>query len=249
MEARGIRVQVLPDLEAMSLQAVCLFVEISKGTLAQREKFVAALSGGTTPRRFYHLMGSAPYREKVDWGRVHLFWADERCVPKEDQASNFKIVFDALLSVVPIPGKNIHAMRTGEGPEQGARQYEEELRTFFGSRGAPVFDLILLGMGEDGHTASLFPGSHVLQERSRLVVPVYLGEPRKDRITLTLPVLNQARHILFLVAGHSKARAVRAILGKGDERKHYPAGLVHPVEGQVVWLMDEEAASEMKERA
>ena len=247
-EERGVRIQVLPDLEAISHQAVHLFIKISKSSFAQKEKFVVALSGGSTPERFYHLIGSHPYGEKVDWDRVHLFWVDERCVPKEDKASNFKLVFDALLSAVPIPEENIHPMRTGEGPEQGARKYEEDLRAFFGRSRPPMFDLIFLGVGEDGHTASLFPGSDSLDERSRLVVPVYLGEPRKDRITLTLPVLNQARHILFLVAGHSKSEMVRAILGKEGDRARYPAGLVYPANGQVTWFIDEEAASKMKDR-
>jgi 6-phosphogluconolactonase len=246
-EERGVRIQVLPDLEAMSLQAVRLFIEISKSSPVQKEKFAVALSGGTTPRRFYRMIGSPPYREEIDWDRVHLFWVDERCVPKEHEASNFKLVFDALLSAVPIPGENIHPMRTGEGPEHGAREYEEDLRAFFGRSRPPMFDLILLGMGDDGHTASLFPGSDSLHERSRLVVPVYLGEPRKDRITLTLSVLNQARHILFLVAGHSKAEMVRAILEKEGDRERFPAGRVHPVNGQVTWLIDEEAASKMED--
>ncbi len=242
-EERGVQVQILPDLEAISHQAVRLFIKISKSSFAQKEKFVVALSGGTTPRKFYCLIGSPPYREKVDWDRVHLFWVDERCVPKEDEASNFKLVFDALLSAVPIPKKNIHPMGTGEGPEQGARKYEEDLRAFFGRSSPPRFDLILLGVGEDGHTASLFPGSDSLRERSRLVVPVYLGEPRKDRITLTLPVLNQARHILFLVAGPSKAQMIKAQLEKEGDRERFPVGLVHPASGQVTWFIDEAAAS------
>jgi 6-phosphogluconolactonase len=247
-EERGVQVQILPDLEAISHQAARLFIKISKNSFLQKEKFVVALSGGSTPEKLYRLIGSPPYRDKMDWDRVHLFWVDERCVPKEHEASNFKLVFDALLSSVPIPKKNIHPMRTEEGPEQGAREYEEDLRAFFGRSSPPMFDLILLGVGEDGHTASLFPGSDSLRERSRLVVPVFLGEPRKDRITLTLPVLNQARHILFLVAGHSKAEMVRAILGKEAHRAHFPAGLVHPANGQVIWLIDEEAASKMKDR-
>jgi len=246
-EARGVRVQILPDLEAISHQAVSLFIKISKTSFGERDRFVVALSGGTTPRRFYSLIGSPLYREEVDWSRVHLFWVDERCVPEEDEASNFKLVFDTLLSVVPIPRENIHPMRAGEGPDQGAGEYEKEMKKFFGESGSPVFDLVLLGVGEDGHTASLFPGSDLIQERSRLVAPVYLGEPKKDRITLTLPVLNQARHILFLVAGHSKAEVVRAILGKEGHQEGYPAGLVHPVRGQVTWLIDEEAASKMKD--
>jgi 6-phosphogluconolactonase len=242
-EERGVQVQILPNLEAISHQAVRFFIDISKSSFAERDQFVVALSGGTTPRKFYRLLGSPPYREKVDWDRVHLFWVDERCVPKEDEASNFKLVFDTVLSAVPIPEKNIHPMRTERGAEQGAREYEEELRKFFGGSISPMFDLILLGVGEDGHTASLFPGSESLRERSRLVVPVYLGEPGKDRITLTLPVLNQARHILFLVAGHSKAEMVRTILEKEAHRTHFPAGLVHPANGQVTWFIDEEAAS------
>jgi 6-phosphogluconolactonase len=201
-----------------------------------------AISGGSTPRRLYELLGVAPYRDQVDWQKVHFFWVDERCVPKEDEASNFKIAFDRLLSKVPIPNENIHRIKSEEDPEKAARDYEGDMKKFFGASGLPVFDLVLLGMGEDGHTASLFPGSKSLQERARLAVPVYLGGSYGNRITLTLPVLDNAAQILFLVAGSSKATVLSEILSDGKRKGEFPAERIRPVKGRVIWLIDREAA-------
>ncbi len=233
----NVSVYRLSDLEAVSHRAASIFRVISKDCIASHGRFVLAISGGSTPRRFYALLGSNHYCRDIDWDKVHLFWVDERCVPKEDEASNFKAAFDNRLSKVPIPYNNIHRIRGEDGPERGAIGYEEDIRNFFGISGLPVFDLVILGVGEDGHTASLFPGSGSLREKERLVVPVHMKEAKPDRITLTLPLLNNAAHILFLVSGASKMRIAGNILGDKKKGKQYPAGLINPVHGDITWLI------------
>jgi 6-phosphogluconolactonase len=239
------KIEVLSDLEALSLRAASIFVSASRNSIATKRRFAVAISGGSTPRRLYTLLGSETYRDQVDWQHVHFFWADERCVPKEDEASNFRTAFDTFLSKIALPDKNIHRIKGEEAPDKAARDYEEEIRRFFGESERPGFDLIILGVGEDGHTASLFPGSKSLEERVRLAIPVYLGEPSKNRITLTLPVLNNAVQILFLAAGPSKASVLSEILGDGGKRKWFPAGLVRPAHGNMTWLIDQEAARKL----
>ena len=238
-------IEVLSDLEALSLHAASIFVSASKNSIAAKKRFAVAISGGSTPRRLYTLLGSDAYRHRVDWQSVHFFWVDERCVPKEDEASNFRTAFDTFLYKIALPDKNIHRIKGEEAPDKAARDCEEEIRRFFGESERPGFDLIILGMGEDGHTASLFPGSKSLEETIRLAIPVYLEEPRKNRITLTLPVLNNADQILFLVVGPSKAAVLSEILGDGEKRKWFPAGLVCPAHGNITWLIDQEAAGKL----
>ena len=235
-------VQVLSDLEGISREAATLFVNASRNSIAARKKFAVAVSGGSTPRRLYTLLSAGPYRDQADWQKIHFFWADERCVPKENEVSNFKTVYDRLLSKVPIPDDHIHRIKGEEDPEKAARDYEADIKEFFGASRLPVFDLVLLGMGEDGHTASLFPGSKSLEETARLAIPVYLKKPFGNRITLTLPVLNNAAQIIFLVAGSSKATVLSEILRDGEKRGEFPAGRIRPVRGTVIWLIDQEAA-------
>ncbi len=239
------KIEVFPDLEALSFRAASIFVSASRHSIETKKRFAVAISGGSTPRRLYMLLGSDAYRDQVHWQQVHFFWADERCVSREDKASNFKTAFDTLLSRVALPDKNIHRIKGEATPDKAARYYEEEIRRFFRESEKPKFDLIILGMGEDGHTASLFPGSKPLEETVRLAIPVCLGEPKKDRITLTLPVLNNADQILFLVAGSSKATALSEILGEGERKERLPAGLIRPVHGNVTWLIDQEAAGKL----
>jgi 6-phosphogluconolactonase len=241
----NVKIEVLPDLEALSLRAASIFVDASRNSIATKKRFAAAISGGSTPRGLYMLLGSDAYRDQADWQHVHLFWADERCVPKEDEASNFRTAFDALLSKVALPDKNIHRIKGEEAPDKAARDYEDEIRRFFGETERPGFDLLILGMGEDGHTASLFPGSKSLQETVKLAIPVYLEEAKKNRISLTLPVLNDADQILFLVTGPSKASVLSEILGGRKKKTGYPAGLIRPARGSVTWLIDHEAAGKL----
>ncbi len=235
------QVRVFPDPEALSRAAAEFFVALSKKTIASQGRFIVALSGGSTPRRLYTLLGSLPYRNDIGWKQVHVFWADERCVPEYHEESNFKLAVDTLLSRVAIPRENIHRIRGEDGPERAAEEYERNIRSFFGTTEFPVFDLILLGAGEDGHTASLFPGSPALRERTRLAAAVHLEPPKPGRVTLTLPVLNHAAQTLFLASGNAKAGVVHAVL-ENRNPLHYPAGLIQPVQGGVSWFVDTQAA-------
>jgi 6-phosphogluconolactonase len=239
---------VLPDLEAISHKAAEIFLDFSERAIVRKGFFTVAVSGGSTPRGLYELLGSEPLRNRADWSRVHFFWIDERCVPINDERSNFKLVFNMLLSKSPVPRINIHRIKGEKGPERGAVEYEKEIKTFFGTSGVPVFDLILLGMGKDGHTASLFPGSEALTKTEKLVVPVFMDQPQIHRITMTLPVLNNAVQILFLVAGKAKASTLKMVLTDKERKKQYPAGLVRPVHGTILWLIDQEAAGLFMQR-
>jgi 6-phosphogluconolactonase len=241
-------IHVLPDLEAVSRQAASLFMNASRIAITEKMRFTVAISGGSTPRKLYGLLGSEEYRHQMDWPRVHFFWVDERCVPKEHEESNFKAAFDAFLSKISIPDGNIHRIKGEEFPGKAAQEYQEELWNFFGRSGIPLFDLIILGVGEDGHTASLFPGSEALGEKERWVVPIYLKKPKINRITLTLPVLNNASQTLFLVSGPSKATVLSEIIENEHNRVKYPAGLIDPVHGDVLWLIDHEAAGKLSKQ-
>jgi len=204
-----------------------------------------ALSGGATPRALYSLLATAEFREKIPWPQIHLFWGDERCVPPNHRDSNYGLAYETLISRVPIPKENVYRMKGGEDPQIAAFDYEQALRQFFGlsGRGLPRFDLIFLGLGEDGHTASLFPGSEVLQEKRRLVCAAYVKRFKSNRLTLTLPVLNNAANIFFLVAGERKASALREILYGKDARRLLPAQRVRPMKGRLVWFVDAAAGS------
>jgi 6-phosphogluconolactonase len=238
----GIHVRVFRDLASLSRAAAGRFLDVLRECVPALGRFSVALSGGSTPRPFYSLLASDPYRNKVDWTKVHVFWADERCVPPDDRESNYRLVFETLLSAVPVPAENIHRVQGEAPPIEAARLYEEDLRAFFGAGRMPVFDVVILGTGRDGHTASLFPGSAALRERTRLAVPVYLNAPQLNRVTLTLPVLNHAAHVLVLASGEAKADVVRVIVEEGNA-KQYPAGLVRPVSGTLEWFLDRDAAS------
>ncbi len=234
-------VRVLPDIESLSRAAAGFIVSYIQRTISARVRFSMVLSGGSTPKRLYELFASSPYRDAVDWTKVHLFWADERCVPPDDPESNYTLAFDAFLNSVAPPSQNIHRIHGEEEPTAAAGLYEEDIRAFFGAGRTPVFDLVLLGAGEDGHTASLFPNSPAVLERTRLAVPVDLDPPNLNRVTLTLPVLNNASHVLFLAAGRRKAGVVHEIMEDGNP-KRYPAGLVKPGDGELTWMLDREAA-------
>ena len=240
------QVQVFPDLEALSHKAATLFVNLSGKYIASRGRFTVALSGGSTPRILYSLLSSDLYQGRVDWHHVHFFWADERCVPIENEESNFKLVFDLLLSKISVPHGNIHRIKVEEGPEKGAQDYEDRIREFFNTSGFPVFDLIILGVGKNGHTASLFPGSIYLKGDTRLAIPVYVQEMKTHRITLTLPVLNNADHIVFLASGSAKADIITEVLG--NRKEQYPAGLVSPVHGNLIWMLDREASLKLSKQ-
>jgi 6-phosphogluconolactonase len=242
-ERPDVQVRVLRDMESLSFAAADRFLGISHESISASGRFTVALSGGSTPQKLYALLGSEPYQKTIKWTQVHVFWSDERAVPRDHPDSNFKLAFDTFLSRVPIPEANLHRIRGEDGPEKAAREYENDLRNFFGLQRTPVFDLIILGIGEDGHTASLFPGSSALAETARLALPVHPDRPKTGRVTLTLPVLNNASHILFLASGHAKANIVAEVLGEG--KAQYPAALVNPSHGSIEWLVGKDAAKKL----
>ena len=235
--------RVYPDLERACRAAAELFAETVTHPPLTRGAggIVVALAGGHTPRSVYAHLAAAPQRDRVPWERMHVFWSDERCVPPDDPRSNVGLARRVLLDHVPIRPDQIHAPASWEDPDLAARRYEAELREFFGD-GPPRFDLILLGLGEDGHTASLLPDSPALLERERWVVGVKDAAHPPPRITMTLPVINQAARVVVLAGGEDKADALaRALEGTGS-REPVPAGRVGPIRGELLWLVDEAAA-------
>jgi len=199
-----------------------------------------ALSGGNTPGGIFSLLASIPYRDRLDWSRLHFFWGDERMVLPEHQDSNFRLVQETLLEHIKIPHENVHRMRGEIAPEEAAAEYAEMLHDHF-KESPPCFDLMLLGLGEDGHTASLFPGTDAVEECEKHVVAVFVPKLDAWRVTLTLPVLNAARNILFLVSGKSKSEMVQRIMSNKQPDKEIPATMVNPQNGEIHWMLDSEA--------
>ena len=236
-------IEIYPDAAGLARAAASLFRASAGEAIAAGARFTVALSGGATPRLLFHLLGTE-YGDAVEWKGVHLFWADERAVPPDHELSNYRMAHAELIVWHAIPQENVHRIKGELPPAQAARDYEKELHAYFGKKVMPRFDLLLLGVGEDGHTASLFPGSDALGEKNRIAVPVFSSTMPNWRISLTLPVLNNASRIVFLVSGPSKAGVIGRILGEG-KRETYPAGLVQPVKGSVLWLLDQEAASQL----
>ena len=200
------------------------------------------MAGGRTPKRVYELLATEPFAQSVDWSRVYVFFGDERCVPPDDADSNYAMAHRALLSKVPIPPGNVYKIAGVGDPAENAREYETGMRTFFGTSTQPRFDLVLLGMGEDGHTASLFPESSVLEKMSRLVVATKSPQGQ-CRITLTLGALNNAASLIFLVTGEEKAATLSKVLQRQSSSRRLPATLVKPIDGTLEWYIDRKASS------
>jgi 6-phosphogluconolactonase len=238
----GAEVVVVPEAAALAREAAERFVQMAREAVEARGRFSVALAGGSTPGGAYRLLAEAPYRTRVPWEQVHIFWGDERLVPPDDPGSNYGLAQQAFIGLVPIPAENVHRVRGELKPEAAARAYELELEDYFCGP-LPRLDLVILGLGSDGHTASLFPGSPLLEETSETVAVAranYQGRPAW-RVTLTLPAINAARHVLFLAGGAEKAGIVAAVLGEGGGS--LPAQRVCPVAGQVTWLLDRAAAA------
>lgn len=240
------QVAVLPDLAALSEEAARRIIEQAQEAVASRGRFTVALSGGSTPEGAYRLLAQAPYGSQVPWDGVHLFWGDERCVPPDAAGSNYRLAYQTFIANVPIPPENVHRIRGELSPQAAALATRREMEDFFCGP-LPRFDLVLLGLGSDGHTASLFPGSDALEATQNMAVAVeaqYEGRPAQ-RVTLTLPAINGARQVLFLVSGEGKAGIVAQVLGSGGGS--LPAERVRPTAGELVWLLDEAAASSLTE--
>jgi 6-phosphogluconolactonase len=234
---------VCQDVAELSRRGAEQFIRLAQQSVEVSGRFTVALSGGSTPKSLYSLLASTGYKERVPWQNVHLFWGDERSVPPDHPESNFRMVQESLLSKVEIPPENIHRMAGEKQPDIATVEYEETLRRFFQlSNGElPRFDLIYLGIGADGHTASLFPGSDALNLTNRLVVALYVEKLQAYRITLTLPVLDHGANVVFLVAGSDKAAIVEKVLGEDAVALLLPAAMIRPVDGRLIWLMTEDA--------
>ena len=226
-------------------------VRAANDAVAERGRFTIALSGGSTPKNLFNLLATNA-RTVLPWDRMFFFFGDERHVPPTDPESNYRMADESLLSKVPVPPGNVFRI-PAENPDAAAAAaaYEKTLQKFFALQPGqfPVFDLILLGMGPDGHTASLFPGTAGLQEKSRLVIANWVEKFKTSRITLTLPVLNAARCVTFLVSGTDKAPALHAVLDSDAPGEQYPSKLVRPTDGKLIWLVDRAAASELSTRS
>jgi 6-phosphogluconolactonase len=233
------------DADELAHKAAEQFIALANDAVTRSGRFTVALSGGSTPRALYSLLASADYRGQINWRCVHLFWGDERCVPPDHTESNYRMVHEALLSKIQMPPENIHRMTGEKEPRLAASEYADELRRFFQlSPGQlPRFDLILLGLGEDGHTASLFPGTDALRDKEHLVATAYVERLKAHRLTITLPVINAGAQVSFLVSGESKSAIVRALLGPDPDTTQYPAGKVVPANGKLVWFITQDAGS------
>jgi 6-phosphogluconolactonase len=249
---------VYKDSEELSFAAAKWITDRIVETLKEKERFTIALSGGSTPERLHKILAAAPYKELIDWSRMHIFWGDERAVPFQDSRNNAKMAYDTLLNFVPVPPSQIHVMRTDITPRQSAIEYEKILHQYFGeddgvgsaaggsSRVSESFDLVLLGMGDDGHTLSLFPGTAVVHEEKAWATAFFLEAQDMYRITLTKTIVNRAARIAFLTTGAKKAHALKEVL-KGDYNPDlYPSQEIKPVTGELHWFVDEAAAAMLK---
>jgi 6-phosphogluconolactonase len=248
-------IEVFPTSDALTARAAECFVAVATTAIRTTGRFVLALSGGATPRALYGRLASQGYHSRVNWPHAHVFWGDERCVPADDAASNARMAREALLDHVPVPSENVHVIRGQDDPAGAAAAYETELRALFGTAaGAPTlvpgarFDLVLLGLGEDGHTASLFPGMAAVRETERWVMAEYIPAVSMWRVTLTPVVINAAAEIVFLVSGREKAPILHRVLEGPADPHLLPAQMIAPTAGRLRWLVDSDAAANLHGR-
>ena len=239
-------VAIYPDIDTLSQEAARYVVRVASESITTHGRFTLVLAGGSTPKKLYGLLASEPYRDQIDWALTEIFWSDERCVPPDSEDSNYHLAQEVLLSKVPISATQIHRMPAdADNRDQASLTYIQEIQRVFGTNGIPSFDLIQLGMGPEGHTASLFPHQASLHEQTRLIMPVTVPKPPPPRLTFTPPLLNAAAHVLFLVTGQDKADALQAVLEGEYNPDEYPAQSIHPTQGEVTWMLDPGAASKL----
>lgn len=247
MEAAGTagNIRIFEDPQQVARAAADCFVSTATSSIAERGLFTVALAGGSTPKLMYELLSTPEYKDRIAWPKVHIFFGDERCVHPTDPESNYRMADEAMLSRLPIPSYNVHRI-LGEGDAVAdASLYEDDLRTFFAPAPFPQFDLVLLGMGPDGHTASLFPGTEALNELRMWVLANWVDKLGTYRITLTPPAINHARNVVFLVTGESKAERLPEVLGPGRDPQRLPCQLIQPLTGPPLWLVDKNAAQRL----
>lgn len=246
-------VYILPDAAALAAAAAERFVAAAEHAIDAGREFVVALSGGSTPRSTYELLAHEPFTSRVDWSHVHVVWGDERCVPPSDAESNYRMARESLLDQVPIPAMNVHRIHGEDDPVGSAASYEATLRTLFRTAKGPPsiasgknIDLALLGLGDNGHTASIFPQSAAVDEQSRWVMADHVAAVSMWRVTLTSPILNAAAELLFMVSGGSKANVLKRVLEGPRNPRELPAQLIVPTHGRIQWLVDRAAAAQLE---
>ncbi len=240
------KIQVFKNLQELSIAAAELFVDSVAQAVTARGRFLTALSGGGTPKPLYELLARTPYRDQIGWSKVFVFWGDERCVSKDDPGNNYFQAKQALFDHVPLPADNIHRIASELEPEDAAQDYARILKNFEELPYEwPRFDLVLLGMGDDGHTASLFPGSRVDITSSTIAVNANYQDRPANRVSLTPLVFNSARRLVFLAIGQSKAVTLANILNGEYHPELLPAQRIRPTDGEVIWLVDEAAAGKL----
>jgi len=237
---------VSTDTEEMSKRVAEWMIQYIKETLKKQDRFTIVLSGGNTPKKLYQLLSSPSYIDRIDWKKLHFFWGDERYVSFTDERNNAKMCFDNLLNHVPIVKKQVHVMQTDISPEASAAAYEKVLHEYFRHK-KHTFDLVLLGLGDNAHTLSLFPGYAIIHEKEKWTDAFYLEEQKMYRISLTVPVVNKAARIAFLVSGADKAASLYHVLYGEHDPDLYPAQVIQPFNGEVYWFTDKTAAADIKQ--
>ncbi len=240
---------IMPDSQSLAFEAARRFVQLAAQAINDRGIFIVSLAGGSTPNQMYEVLASESHNAQIDWNKIHFFWGDERCVPPDHPDSNYRKAKITLLDHVPVPPDHIHRIPGELPPEHAAEVYEETLLRFFSSlpgeeeRRQARFDLVLLGMGDDGHTASLFPGTPAVNEHMRWVKAQYVDKIAAWRITLTPAILNRAWQVIFLVSGQAKSYTLPLVIYGAYQPDRYPAQVIKPAVGEPQWLVDEAAAA------
>jgi 6-phosphogluconolactonase len=240
-------IEIFDDPDHLTRGLADWITSLIEETLTRKNSFSLVLSGGNTPKKLNVLLASTPYRERINWEKLHIFWGDERAVPFEDERNNAKMAFDTLLNKVDIPENQIHIMDTSLPPLAAGEQYQELLFEFFGTDVLPArtFDLVLLGMGDDGHTLSLFPGTPVIHEEKLWATSLFLKSQDMYRITLTKNIVNCADHIVFMISGVEKANALHAVLKTEKNPDLFPSQVIIPTQGELHFFIDKSAASKL----
>src|ERR1700744_3358968 len=238
--------QVYKDAQELSQAAAKWIAGLIAETIKVRDRFTIALSGGSTPKLLHKILAAPPYKDQIDWSKLHIFWGDERAVPFEDDRNNAKMAYDTLLNFVPVPASQIHVMRTDIGPEESAVEYEKILHQYF-DKTPFSFDLVLLGMGDDGHTLSLFPGMPIVHEEKAWAKSFWLPAQDMSRITITKTITNKSAAVAFLTAGAAKAHALKEVLEGAYNPDKYPSQEIKPI-GELHWFVDEAAAVDLSKR-
>ena len=235
-------IKTYPDSATLARESALHFIECANEAIAERGQFAVVLAGGSTPKALYETLATVELAPRVEWEKVYVFWGDERCVAPNHEDSNYRMAFDVMLQHLPIPVKQIYRMEGELEPKEAAQAYEDRLKKFFQQQ-IPRFDLILLGLGDDAHTASLFPGTKALTETKKWVTANYVRKLSAWRLTMTARLINQAANVTFLVSGNGKAQALQRVLAGRFTPEEIPAQMIRPERGQLRWLLDSSAAT------